>query len=238
MDIRGVVEEGKDNTEVNTPTKKKEANEKCSVQSSVSSLASNLAAMTFSPTQLMFPHLVYDYEDSSGDGRCTVDVLLPTGTVNDQLDVRVKKGGKHLMISYTYPDIVLNAERLATASAGIVTGRDAKSVAMKRLVHELTDEAQDHKLVAMMKVPLPYKCEERILNQVGGTGVEVVLYEHDVADYKDAGQHYFMLHVELTNIKRSLKKAIIKKFRKVVGLTPSPTLRDVFGTNSGAAMVH
>jgi hypothetical protein len=167
------------------------------------------------------PVLVYTWEDKEENERCSVDMLLISGTTEDHLRVTVEKGGKYLKIEYFYPFPFLSAQRLTAANAD-VNNTHAKTRALAKEIRTIKEAYNYEDVKAEYRIKLPVKCDEHFVDfDHTGSGVEVCLYEHDVELYQKDKQYYYMLHVELISANKVHKPTAISGFR-VIG-SPAST---------------
>ena len=192
-----------------------EEEDKDGCKGSIEALENGLGGMSFATLTLKLPTLIYTWYDEVGTERCSVDMLLISGTVTMQLKVTVQKGGCWLKIQYIYPETFLAANRLVVASGGTVKASHSKTTALLRAIHEVKDLFNFEDVKADFMIKLPIKCDEEF---VGDKGIEVVMYEHHDANYSAERQYYYMLHVEMISSQKAFKPALITGF----GVVASP----------------
>lgn len=154
---------------------------------------------------ILFPILRYKWTDTGENKRVTLDVLLPGGTEGRQLRCTVVQGGKMIMIHYDYPQVFVKPGRLSKASTGAVMSGHSKWVGM---VEEVRSLQQDYgRMVGVMKVHLPFACEEIFVQDGVVSGETICMYDHEFVDYNTAKQYNYILHLELQSVEKVKKLA-------------------------------
>ena len=132
-----------------------------------------------------------------------MDIILPGGTTSEQIKSSVQNGGKWVHIKYEYPQVYITPARLTKVSTGDIISGHSKWVSLVDVVRGMQDE--NGQVVGLMKVDLPFPCDQNFVTEglVGGEGIN--MYEHEREDYRDAGQFHYILHLELTSVEKVRK---------------------------------
>jgi hypothetical protein len=182
--------------------------------------------------QLNLPCLVYTYIGPDGCERVAIDMLMLSGTRKEDLKPEFIKGGKKLKITQTLPDVFFSPFRIiGDTSCGVpVTTTHSKFVSMQKKCNSVKAAANHEGVKGSFTIILPIQVEEFFLGNMrdGGSGLEVVVMEHEDNDFVNHMQYYYILQVELIGLKKPHAKANIAgadffNVRKNPARSPPPT---------------
>ena len=94
--------------------------------------------------------------------------------------------------------------RLRITSSGEIDDNHSKWRALDSCTRDLTDD--DGRVVGVMKIKLPFQCEENLYSDGRNIGEVILLYEHDIKEYREKNQFHYIWHVELISEKRECQR--------------------------------
>ena len=110
--------------------------------------------------QLFCPHKVYMWEDNDGVRRVTYEMVLPSGTLPENIDVRVRSDGRVLHIIYTYPEDLFAEDFLENVTGGRVEQSHSMSRGMSNSIRAMKVRFDHGPVKSAMKLRLPFVCED------------------------------------------------------------------------------
>ena len=164
-----------------------------------------MAAMSLSSATatMKLPALVYTWTKDRQE-HCSVDILLLSGTTEDQIECKIGKGGKSITIFYKLAKCFLSSVRLIASTGGRVGQNHSKTASLNKAINDFHASFDFDDPVLQFKIKLPMKVDNSCV-------CEIAWYRND-DDNPDA-QYYYMLHVEMIGSEkpRQFKSPITKR---------------------------
>ncbi|KAI2492652.1 hypothetical protein MHU86_21892 [Fragilaria crotonensis] len=184
------------------------------------------------------PHLLWEWQDSSTNKHVTIRFILPSGCSETDITATIQPGGRSVVITYAWPDIMFQPSQLlavySSPSGELMYDEDsAKSVKLSCRIREMmeTAGANSGTLKSTYEVALPFPCQEQF------TTIKTIVAEHPGIEFV---KHYHeekktwvqMLNLEMTGLLSSYQpgaNAIPTRVFKKAAFKEPPTFRPVAG---------
>lgn len=159
--------------------------------------------------KIICPTFKYTYFDETGQQKSTVDFLLPSGTMANQVKPKVHANGMFLELHWTAPEAFFAINRL------ILTTKDNskkkkvkmyhyKANAMALAVREIKANHNFEDIVCIQRVKLPFKVEQGLCTD-DGPGSDFQLFDHDDGEMSTLGMGHLILSVQLVSTEKPPK---------------------------------
>ena len=154
---------------------------------------------------IKLPMLTYTWSRNRQE-YCSVDILLLSGTTQDQIECKLHKSGRHMTVFYKLPEFFVTSRRLEASSGGVIDQNHAKTSAFNKAIDEFRETFDFEEPTLEFKFKLPFKVENKFFR-------EVAWYKHDNTELRKEAQFYYMLHIELLGAEkpRQLKSPIARR---------------------------
>ena len=194
FDLESYVEEEAPTSFVDTP-------------SIIDSMTASFGRVTLDELKMSLPYISYSWENELSEKRYTIDVTLPSGCTEDQVDCVVDPSGYSIKTHYIYPQTLFEISRLEVFSN--LPPISHKARAMANRVREITSSIDDGtSLFGTMTVKLPYQVEPNVYTeQRNKSGKDIGLYTHEVPEMAEINQFIAMYHIELKAVQKITKKS-------------------------------
>lgn len=184
------------------------------------------------------PHLLWEWQDSRTNKHVTIRFILPSGCSETDITATIQPGGRSVVITYAWPDIMFQPSQLlavySSPSGELMYDEDsAKSVKLSCRIREMmeTAGANSGTLKSTYEVALPFPCQEQF------TTIKTIVAEHPGIEFV---KHYHeekktwvhMLNLEMTGLLSSYQpgaNAIPTRVFKKAAFKEPPTFRPVAG---------
>jgi hypothetical protein len=80
---------------------------------------------------IKLPMLMYTWSKNRQE-HCSVDILLLSGTTEDQIQCKINKSGRHMTIFYKLPEYFFSSRRLEASSKGQIDQNHSKTSALNK----------------------------------------------------------------------------------------------------------
>ena len=123
------------------------------------------------------PGLLVPWTDSLTNARITIRVTLPSACSHNDIDAVISPGGREVVITYLWSDVLMNPMALNEAYTELGGGlkyplNHVKITAFAKAVREARESAGSDRVSSIFWINLPFGCQEKFTNAEGHDGME------------------------------------------------------------------
>ena len=123
------------------------------------------------------PGLLVPWTDSLTNARITICITLPSACSHDDIDAVISPGGREIVITYLWPDVLMNPMALNETYTELGGGlkyplNHVKITAFAKAVREARESAGSDRVSSIFWINLPFACQEKFTNAKWHDGME------------------------------------------------------------------